>query len=186
MSRFNITKYLTEKKDPLHRLYLAVALLLVMMVGTSMWTSTSLAKYITAASGSDSGRVAAFVVNATVADGQPEVLALDTTDNTASYAFTVSNANNDRINEVATNYDVTVTFPSEISGVTLTLQNGENTPIDGTTTDNVTYVFENAGSFQPGVKSVDSLTLNFALNEGTDTDGNWENIKIVVNATQQD
>lgn len=184
MSRL-ITKYLTEKRDPLQRLYLAVALLLVMLVGTSMWTTTTLARYITATSGSDSARVAGFVVEAAAKEDQAESLTLDSTNKTASYAFTVSNANSDRVNEVATAYDVTVTFPGALSGTTLTLKNGEHS-IEATTTDNITYVFKNAGEFEPGVGSTDTLSLNFALNDGADTDGKWENIQIVVNAAQQD
>ena len=185
MSRLYITKYLTEKRDPLQRLYLAVALLLVVLVGTSMWTSTTLARYITATSGSDSARVAGFVVEAAAEEDQSESLTLDSTNKTASYAFTVSNANSDRVNEVTTAYDVTVTFPSALSGTALTLKNGEKS-INGTTTDNTTYVFKDVGEFEPGEGSTDSLSLNFALNDGADTDGKWENIKIVVNATQQD
>lgn len=183
MSRHYTPKHITKKKNSLQQMYLAVAMSLVLAVGSFAWTSATLARYASTASSESSAAVAAFVVEAEGADSQS--LTLDPDNSTASYAFTVSNKNDNAVGEVTTAYDVTVTFPSELYDVTLTLQNGTAT-INGTTTDQKTYVFENVGTFQPGVDRTDALSLSFALDEDADTDGSWENITITVNAAQQD
>ena len=183
MSRHYTPKHITKKKLPLQQMYLAVAMLLVLAVGSFAWTSATLARYVSTASGGGSAEVAAFVVEAKGADSQS--LTLNTTNSTAYYAFTVSNKNDNAVGEVTTAYDVTVTFPSALSGVTLTLQKGTE-KFTGTTTDNKAYIFENVGTFWPGIEGTDTLVLNFALDDAADTGGSWENIKITVNAEQQD
>ena len=145
---------------PLYRLYYAVVLLLVAVSGTSMWTTTTLAKYGTSSSGSDKARVARFAVSAEGADKAIELDAGNTEKNKADYQFTVSNKIGDKVNETATGYDVVVTFPSELKGVTLTLRNGNNTFSAKPSTDNTSYTFENVG-------------------------GEWDNIKIEVRAAQK-
>ena len=170
---------------PLYRLYYAVVLLLVAVSGTSMWTTTTLAKYVTSSSGSDSARVARFAVSAAQSAGQNTEIALDAGGTTtANYTFTVSNKTDNGVNETATGYDVVVTFPHKLTGVTLTLKNGE-TPINGTTTDNMIYTFTNAGEFAAGKEETHTLTLTFTIKDGAE-DGKWEGIEIKVRAAQKD
>lgn len=186
MSRQYIPKY--EKKIKLmpHRLYLAVALLLLAALGTSMWATAPLAEYITSVTDSDGARVAHFAVSATKVNEQSNAISLDKNGTaTASYIFTVSNQNASGVNETATVYDVVVTFPSELSGVTLTLRNG-TTAVSGTAAENNTvFTFANAGSFPAGTVQTDTLTLTFAMTDDA-MNCTWEGIGIVVNAAQQD
>lgn len=173
---------------PLYRLYYAVVLLLVAVSGTSMWTTTTLAKYVTSSSGSDSARVARFEVNAAGEDNTTiELDASDAAKKQAEYQFTVSNKNKigDKVNETATGYDVVVTFPRELKGVTLTLKNG-NKPIEATlSTDKKTYTFTNVGEFAAVKERIDTLTLTFTVTDDA-VDGKWEKIKIEVRAAQKD
>lgn len=172
---------------PLYRLYYAVVLLLVAVSGTSMWTTTTLAKYVTSSSGSDSARVARFAVSAEQSAGQNTEIALDAGDaakKQADYKFTVSNSTDNGVNETATGYDVVVTFPKKLTGVKLTLKNGEK-PIDGKTTDDTTYTFEDAGNFPAATPQTHTLTLTFTVDEGAEG-GEWEGIEIEVRAAQKD
>lgn len=167
---------------PLYRLYYAVVLLLVAVSGTSMWTTT-LAKYVTSSSGSDSARVARFEVSAVGKDNT--TIELDASNKkTESYTFTVSNNIGDKVNETATGYDVVVTFPKKLTGVTLTLKNGGKR-IDAETTDSTTYTFKGVGEFAAAEKKTDNLTLTFTIKDDAE-DGKWEGIKIEVRAAQKD
>lgn len=173
---------------PLYRLYYAVVLLLVAVSGTSMWTTTTLAKYVTSSSGSDSARVARFEVNAAQIAGQNTEIALDAGDaakKQAEYQFTVSNNIGDKVNETATGYDVVVTFPKKLTGVTLKLKNGNNTISYTLSNDKKTYTFTNVGEFAAAEEKTHTLTLTFAIEEGA-ADDKWENIKIEVRAAQKD
>ncbi len=177
----------TRNKPARRRLPLAVYLTFL-LVAALAFTGASFASYKTQATSSDSARVARFVVTAAKSEGQREDLTLDSTDPSATYTFTVSNtdANGANINETATSYDVNVVFPNTLSGVSLTLKNNtDNKDIDGTTTDNVTYTFKNAGAFAAGTPQEHNLTLTFAANADA-ASGSWSNIKITVNAEQVD
>ena len=171
------------RNKPARRLPLVVYLAFL-LVAALAFTGASFASYKTVATGSDSARVARFVVTAKPVDGQSEDLTLDSTKLSAAYTFTVSNNEGGKVNETATSYDVVVTFSQKITGVTMTLKNGNN-DITGTTTDNVTYTFKDVGTFAAGTKQNDTLTLTFTA--GTDAaSGSWSNIKITVNAEQVD
>ena len=173
---------------PLYRLYYAVVLLLVAVSGTSMWTTTTLAKYVTSSSGSDSARVARFAVSAAQIAGQNTEIALDAGDaakKQAEYQFTVSNSTDNGVNETATGYDVVVTFQKELTGVTLKLKNGNKTISTMTSTDNTTYTFTNVGEFAAATPQTHNLTLTFTVTDDA-ADGKWEKIKIEVRAAQKD
>ena len=173
----------TRNKPARRRLPLAVYLAFL-LVAALAFTGASFASYKTVATGSDSARVARFVVTAAKDASQKEDLTLDSENKSATYKFTVSNNEDGKVNETATSYDVVVTFPQELTGVTLTLKNG-NKDITGTTTDNVTYTFKNAGAFAAGTKQNDTLTLTFTADADA-ASGSWRNIKITVNAEQVD
>ena len=165
----------------LQRLYLAVALLLVTAIGTAAWTSTTFAKYVTSVSFSDSARVARFVVNASSNSSDTLTIASDA--ESASYTFTVSNSDSSGTSEVATSYDVTVTFLNDPANLTLALTNGSMN-ISGTKTGNA-YTFKNAGTLQPGTAQTDKLTLTFTRTNYTQS-VSWSGITVSVNATQVD
>ena len=173
----------TRNKPARRHLPLAVYLAFL-LVAALAFTGASFASYKTLATGSDSARVARFVVTAAKSEGQREDLTLDSTDPSAAYTFTVSNNEGDKVNETATSYDVVVTFPKELTGVTLTLKNG-NKDITGTKTDNVTYTFKDVGTFAAGTKQNDTLTLTFTANADA-ASGSWSTINITVNAEQVD
>ena len=173
----------TRNKPARRHLPLAVYLAFL-LVAALAFTGASFASYKTVATGSDSARVARFVVTAIPETNQSENLTLDSSTPIAEYKFTVSNNESGKVNETATSYDVVVTFPQELTGVTLTLKNG-NKDITGTTTDNVTYTFKDVGTFAAGTKQNNTLTLTFTANADA-ASGSWRNIKITVNAEQVD
>lgn len=170
---------------PLYRLYYAVVLLLVAVSGTSMWTTTTLAKYVTSSSGSDSARVARFAVSTKGADNT--TIKLDASgEKTGSYTFTVSNKTDKGVNETATGYDVVVTFQKKLTGVTLTLKNDNNNTFSPTpSNENKTYTFKGVGEFAAAEEKTHNLTLTFTVDEGAEG-GTWNNIKIEVRAAQKD
>lgn len=173
----------TRNKPTRRRLPLAVYLAFL-LVAALAFTGASFASYKAEAASSDSARVARFAVAAAKDASQRESLTLDSSNTSAAYTFTVSNNDGGKVNETATSYDVVVTFPQELTGVTLTLKNG-NKDITGTTTDNVTYTFKDVGTFAAGTKQNDTLTLTFTADTNTASDS-WSNIKITVNAEQVD
>ena len=183
MSRYHSPKHLKKRKFPRLPLCLAAAVLLLTAAGVSLWSTAPLAKYAVSTSGSDSARVARFYVSAksTTAD---ENLQLNANASTADYTFTVTNYDGKTVNEVTTAYDVVVTFPSKLSGVTLTLKNG-TTPVPGTAENNTVFTFANAGIFPAGTSKTDTLTLTFKLSSGAQNNS-WKNIEITANAVQQD
>lgn len=171
---------------PLYRLYYAVVLLLVAVSGTSMWTTTTLAKYVTSSSGSDSARVARFAVSAEPSKGQAAKIELDASgEKTGSYTFTVSNSTDKGVNETATGYDVVVTFQKKLTGVTLTLKNGNNTFSPTPSNEDKTYTFKGVGEFAAAEEKTHNLTLTFTVDEGAEG-GEWEGIEIEVRAAQKD
>lgn len=170
------------------RLYLAAAILLLTALGTSSWTATTLARYVTSATTEGSASVAAFVVTAAKDGTQAETLTLTNVTGSAAltqdYKFTVGNGNG--ACEVATAYDVVVTLPEKLDGVALSLKNG-GTAVAGTkSTDGKTYTFENAGVLPAGQSQSDPLTLTFTLTPADAVSGTYENIQITVNAAQVD
>ena len=174
----------TRNKPARRRLPLAVYLAFL-LVAALAFTGASFASYKTEATSSDSARVARFVVTVAKDTSQTtEDLTLDSSNPSAGYTFTVSNNDGGKVNETATKYDVNVVFPNALSGVSLTLKNG-NTDITGTTTDNVTFTFKNVGTFAAGTKQTDTLTLTFTASADA-ASGSWNGIKITVNAEQVD
>lgn len=190
MSRQYYKNHRKQRTVPLQRLYLAVAVLLLAVVSTFLWASTTLAKYTSTANGSSTKGVAAFVVEAAPLTSSTTPLALDTDTPTQGYPFVVynHNENGDVINDVTTSYDVVVTFPTALSGVDLTLGKGNAAGVAPTTVsaDQKTYTFQKFGTFSAGQSQSDALVLYFTLDEDTAEDSSWENISITVNAVQED
>ncbi len=178
----------TRNKPARQRLPLAVYLAFL-LVAALAFTGASFASYKTVATGSDSARVARFAVAAAKDASQSESLTLDSSTPSAGYKFTVSNTDANGVNETATKYDVVVKFPTQLTGVTLTLtKNNNNTQstITGTVSaDNKTFTFADAGSFTAGVAQTDSFALTFAVGDGA-ANAAWNNINIIVNAAQVD
>lgn len=175
----------TRNKPVRRRLPLAVYLAFL-LVAALAFTGASAASYKTVATGSDSARVARFVVTAMPETNQSKNLTLDSSNPSAAYTFTVSNSDTKGVNETATRYDVNVVFPNALSGVSLTLKNGTNAAISATpSADSKTFAFTNVGTFSAGTPQTHNLILTFTA--GTDAaGGSWSNIKITVNAEQVD
>ena len=187
MSRQYSSKDKRKSASPMRRVYLTAAVLLLAVYVTSMLTAAPLAKYVSSAKGSDSVNVAKFVVETAASESTELSLITNNTVTTpATYTFNVSNVKDTTvINGVTTNYDVVVTLPQKIDGVAPSLTNG-TTSVTGTSSDNITYTFANAGTFKAGVAETQSLTLTFTLTAADAVTGKYEGIQIDVNAVQAD
>lgn len=176
----------TRNKPARQRLPLAVYLAFL-LVAALAFTGASFASYKTVATGSDSARVARFVVTAIPETNQSENLTLDSSNPSAEYRFTVSNNDGGKVNETATKYSIVVTLPAALpNGVTMTLTNGTNDPVSVTlSADSKTFTFTNVGTFSAGTPQTHNLTLTFTADTNTASDS-WSNIKITVNAEQVD
>ena len=206
-----------QKKSPFQlsqkQLYILLVVTVLSIVALCIFVLSLWAKYASDETGSDSARVAQFVVVAkdgtTTQEAKDLVLTTSTLEKT--YPFSVSNQDPNTasvINEVKTNYDVVITFPSEFnyanSGATMTLIDDNGTPDDTTddttktvskdtktdgvtvSSDNKTYTFSNMGTFEANAAKTDNLTLKFALTSDDAQAGKWEGISVVVKATQVD
>lgn len=185
MNKQHSPRRLKAERLPVNWLLMAAVVLLVAVIGSSLGTANLMAQYTTSTTGTDSARVARYVVN-TQATTSGTSLELSTSKKTADYQFTVSNRDAaGNINEVATSYAVEVRFREKPTGVTLSLKNGP-TAVNGTaSSDGKTYTFQNAGSFAAGVAKTDYLTLTFTMADDADS-ATLRDIKIMVNAAQID
>lgn len=180
----------TRNKPARRRLPLAVYLAFL-LVAALAFTGASFASYKTVATGSDSARVARFVVTAKPVDGQSEDLTLDSTKLSAAYTFTVSNNEGGKVNETATSYDVVVTLPSALpNGVTMTLTRGTDTTATEIASyisnSNKTYTFSDKGMlFSAAVARPVTYILTFTAASDAES-GELKDINITVNAEQVD
>lgn len=175
----------TRNKPAPRRLPLGVYIAFLLVVAL-MFTGTSVASFKTQSSAGDGARVARFVVTAAKDADQSESITLDSTNRSAAYKFTVANNQDAVVSETAANYNIVVSFPTALSGVTMTLtKDGAAAPVAGVTADNKTFTFSNAGSFPAGTAQTDSFTLTFAADTSAPS-GGWNNIMITVNAAQVD
>lgn len=185
MNKQHSPRRLKAERLPVNWLLMAAVVLLVAVIGSSLGTANLMAQYTTSTTGTDSARVARYVVN-TQATTSGTSLELSASRKTADYKFTVNNQDADgNTNEVATSYAVEVSFPEKPKGVTLSLKNG-TTAVNGTaSSDGKTYTFQNAGSFAAGTAKTDNLTLTFTMADDADS-ATLRGIKIMVNAAQID
>lgn len=175
----------TRNKPAPRRLPLGVYIAFLLIAALA-FTGTSVASFKTQSSAGDGARVARFVVTAAKDADQSESITLNSTNMSAAYKFTVANNQDAAVSETAANYNIVVTFPTALSGVTMTLtKDGAAAPIAGVTADNKTFTFSNAGSFPAGTAQTDSFTLTFTADTSAPS-GEWNNIKITVNAAQVD
>ena len=181
-----------------NQMYTALGIVLVLAVFVCIFSYAPLAKFINSATGNDGARVARFEVNTTSTQtGDDLGLQLGYTTSTASYKFTVSNvdsSDNSILNEVETNYDVIITFPSAFADTTITptLTNNAKAGTQSPTasTDKLTYTFTKAGTFTAASGATHTLELKFEIPDtvlsGTLTPAEWANVKVQVKATQVD
>lgn len=187
MNKQHSPRRLKAERLPVNWLLMAAVVLLVAVIGSSLGTANLMAQYTTSTTGTDSARVARYVVNAAKASGQSDALTLDYDNKRADYKFTVTNQNGQGINEVATAYDVVVTFPKRLEGVTLSLKNGNSAAMTPeASTDAKTYTFHSAGTFTAGTAATHNLTLTFTMPDDSTVDEAWQGIQIAVNAAQID
>jgi hypothetical protein len=143
-----------------------------------------LSRYTDYDEGTDSVRLASFVIN--TASDYSQDLNINTAlgENSVDYTLSVSNNKNGVITEVATNYDIVIQsedeFPDGISiqlnGITKESKDNENKN---------KFVFSNVGSFSSGVASTNTHVITFiADTEEITEDINMENININVVAKQ--
>ncbi len=186
MANQNVPISANRKKTPLQRVYITLAILLLLVAGLAIIAATPLAKYTTQSAYSDSARVAHFSVSATSTQTDTD-FTLDADNLTKTYAFTVTNADGDKLrNEVATNYDVVLTLPADILGLTPTLTNGTSSIEGVPSSDKKTYTFKDAGTFSSDEAKVDNLVLTFTLDPNNADNGSWGGITLDAVATQQD
>ncbi len=155
-----------------------------LLVCTAVLTGVSLAGYTTTVSGSDSARIAAFVVTASsTQDGNALVIdCADTSKLTQEYQFTVANNQDGKVSEVAANYDVVVTLNQALpTGVSMTLDGNS-----GSASGN-TYTFSNAGTFTAAAEEEIIHTLTFTADADTAAATSAPiNITVSVHAEQAD
>lgn len=176
----------TRNKPARRRLPLAVYLAFL-LVAALAFTGASFASYKTQATSSDSARVARFVVTAAPETNQSENLTLDSSNTSAGYKFTVSNNEDGKVNETATEYDVVVTLPAALpNGVTMKLTRGTDTTAITNTQNGNVYTFSDDGMlFSAAVARPDTYTLTFTADSSAGS-GTLEGINITVNAEQVD
>lgn len=178
-------------RSGMHRLYMAMLIVSLITIALFSFITALSAKYTTYASGTDSARVAQFKVVAADAGGSQD-LHLGYTSEEQTYAFTVSNQNDDGsiVNEVTTNYDVEVTFPKAISCISSSITNGTGSSaktVSGSpSSDKTTYTFSGVGTFAAATGKTDSLSLKFTLDTSSITTGVWEGVVVKVKAAQVD
>ena len=175
----------TQRSFSIRRLTLrAVAIALVLMAGASLLIVAPSAKFLTVAGGTDSARVARFSVDATSAATTSSFL-LDAGTMSVEFPFTVTNDS-----EVMVSYDVKLSLPADIEGITPTLNNGAGKTLAATSVsdDKKTYTFEKASTLAVGGDGVqtETLALVFSLDTSTAKTATYEGIKIDVVATQVD
>lgn len=180
----------TRNKPARRHLPLAVYLAFL-LVAALAFTGASFASYKTEATGSDSARVARFVVTAAKDASQTtEDLTLDSTNPSAKYKFTVSNNESGKVNETATRYSIVVTLPKALpTGVTMKLSRVADTTMTELPQSSVsgnTYTFSDDGMlFSAAAKRTDTYTLTFTADSSAGS-GTLEGINITVNAEQVD
>ena len=132
------------------------AYLAYLLIGASLLTGMSFARYITTDGGADSARVAAGTIKVTYDENTTAIeMTRPENDNfeTDSFQFHVSNPNS----EVAIRYDVIVSLNEPLpNGVTMQMDG-----TDGSTDDQKTFTFENAGVFSAGTPETQDHTLSF-------------------------
>lgn len=159
---------------PLH------AYLLYLLVATFLFTGVTFSSYVTTASGGDSARVAAGVLD--VSSASPNI-SLGPENPTAEYTFTVSNYKDGQCSEVAVQYDVTVTLDEPLpEGVSIQL--GSKTV--NTTPQNKVYSFEGVGTLPAGTEYSNPHTLSFSTTDSSALTATTLDVTITVHAEQID
>lgn len=166
-----------------NRIIVLAAVLLGLTLLSSRGIGSIYAKYTTGASWSDGARVARFAIHAAPGANQGTDLGTLKKGESATYTFTVTNQVDGKVNETATDYDVVVKLPQKADGLTLSLTNG-STPVAGTTADDTTWRFANAGTFAAAAEKTDTLTLTFAVGDGA-KNAKLQGISVTVEAAQK-
>lgn len=175
----------------LHILFANMAAVLFCLTLISVHFASGLyARYQSAASGSDSARVAAWVVAVSGSGASGGKLSIDCNDtdtenDTASYQITVSNTENGKICEVSFEYDLIVTLSEALpAGVDLEIKQGD-TPKE-LQKDAAEKVYTYTGQFAAGNAETHQYTLIFTGSTDLEEDIEGINVDIRVVATQKD
>ena len=158
----------------------AVCLLLVSLMCIS---GITLASFTSAATGTDTVKIASFAVDAAKNTTDDLSINCNTGANTASCDFTVRNTKNGKTSEVDMQYSVLITLPSALpNGLSMTIDG-----ISGTeSTDGKVYAFTDSGwQFRAGTAATKTHTLTFTADPSVlDKNANFSNIGISVTAEQ--
>lgn len=182
-------------------LWRVVAVLAVAAIGSCALVAAPLAKYATTSKVDEaSARVAKFAVTAVETDGaSSNEYTLSATNTTATLQFGVQNADVNAkgervVTEVPTTYDVILTLPEELQGVSATITRDERVTesgeeavggeVQGKTTDNKTFTFSNVSTFPAGTVAADRLTLTFKLDPDKATSATYTGIKLEAKISQ--
>lgn len=132
------------------------AYLAYLLIGASLLTGISFARYITADGGADNARVAAGTIKVTYDENTTTIeMTRSENDNfvTDLFQFHVSNPNS----EVAIRYDVIVTLNEPLpNGVTMQMDG-----MNASEASQKTFTFKNAGVFSAGATETQDHTLSF-------------------------
>lgn len=160
------------------------AYLAYLLIGTFVVSGVSFAKFAQTASESDTARAAAFVVSGSVSNSE-STLDLDR-ENPASaeYTFTVTNANNGKVSEVALDYTIQVKLKEGAqlpTGVNMKLVDATGSSYEAHGNGNI-YAFDGGFTLPAGSQETDSYTLQFSTEQGTQIGSDTSSICMDITA----
>ena len=158
------------------------ALVIFFVTLLAMASGVSFAKNLSSSAGGDNAQVSALIID----------LRGDTSDNltidcgqeitTAEYNFAVTNTKDGKTSEIPFKYDVIVTLPEALQGVSITLNETSGTA----SSDGKTVTFTGVGRFAAGNSQTHNHSLFFNAADGSLMlqDRVYENIGVSVRAEQ--
>lgn len=155
------------------------------LLSAGLCVGSSAAKYVERNSADDSARVAGIVVDATAnGNGGSHTIVLDgDSASSATYSFTVSNEDGDKVSEVAYEYDIVVKATGNTDGLRASLDGeGSSKTFSGSE-----IAFENVGVLPAGDMQLNSHNLTFSVDGGSSiSNGASMTLKVSVHAEQID
>ena len=186
-----------KAKLPLHVLPPNMAaVLLVLTLISAHFTAGLYARYQATASGSDSARVAVWIVEARgevspddLLDGKMTIDCSDSEEDndSAIYEINVSNTKNGKTCEVSFDYDIIVELSEALpDGVTMELKCGDSSINSSVDDDETKYIYTKAGSFSAGSGAAHTYNLTFTGSDELEEDIDENSISVKIISTQKD
>ena len=169
----------TKRRNGAGLVFALVILFVALLVSAS---GISFAKNLSSSTGGDNAQVSALIIDLRVSSS--DNLAIDCGQEimTAEYHFTVTNTKDGKTSEIPFKYDVIVTLPEALQGVSITLNETSGTA----SSDGKTVTFTGVGRFAAGNSQTHNHSLFFNAADGSLMlqDRVYENISVSVRAEQ--